>query len=77
MLSLRGAHFIGISQQDVREAEPRLVTRRLVKQVGAVGEFPQLLLLDVSKGHSCTRTWIRSVTTSLWYIFNIYIGVGH
>lgn len=58
VLPLCSAHFIGVSHQDVHEAQPRLLTRRLVQQVGAVGEFPQLLLLVVGERHSCTREGI-------------------
>ena len=67
MLSLRRARFVGISQQDVRQAEPRLVTGRLVQQVGAVGEFSQLLLLVVGERYSCGKTF--QVTVRLRFIF--------
>lgn len=49
MLALRGARFVAVGQQDVHKAEPRLVTGRLVQQVRAVGELPQLLLLVIGE----------------------------
>lgn len=47
VLALGGEHFIAVSQQDVHQAQPHLVTGGFVQQVGTVGELSHLLLLVI------------------------------
>lgn len=56
MLSLCGAHFVAVSQQEVQQAQPGSVALHPVQQVGAVAELAQLFLLLLGERHSCIDT---------------------